>query len=264
MRETEVSSVGGLLEATAEFEAALGRPTWYRGHYGSTWKLIPGAFREPVNRGEPGYERIVSQVFQLRAGARRERCPNRSDYGSWLYLMQHYRLPTRLLDWSESPMVAAFFALWNDADPRRVESDDAVVYVLAPRLLNERQAGLAMIVLLGDEEAEGLVPHWLLPPSRAAAEMPTRSGEGPSALAIMPEQIDPRIVAQQGTFTIHAPGVALEDLEGSGDFLARIVIPASAREAMRRDLLRMGVRPMNLFPDLDHLSLDLKNFEHVI
>ena len=53
---------------------------------------------------------------------------------SWLTLMQHYGLPTRLLDWSESPLVALYFALSSDEDAKA----DAAVWVLNPMKLNKK------------------------------------------------------------------------------------------------------------------------------
>lgn len=58
----------------------------------------------------------------------------RDDRASWLTLMQHYGLPTRLLDWSESPLVALYFALSSDEDAKT----DAAVWVLNPMRLNKK------------------------------------------------------------------------------------------------------------------------------
>jgi hypothetical protein len=46
-----------------------------------------------------------------------------------LALAQHYRLPTRLLDWSRNPYIAAFFAAYS-AIENRVDSEHIAVWVL--------------------------------------------------------------------------------------------------------------------------------------
>ena len=64
------------------------------------------------------YELRLLRKFRARAHLRHHTCPDYFDYFGWLSLMRHYGLPTRLLDWSESPLVAAYFAMVS-ADPKR-------------------------------------------------------------------------------------------------------------------------------------------------
>lgn len=82
---------------------------WFRGQAESNWDLIPSIHR---TKGLIGYERDLTRDFKLLSHRilQSEKPENEFD---WLYLMQHYELPTRLLDWTESALIALFFCVRN-------------------------------------------------------------------------------------------------------------------------------------------------------
>ena len=70
--------------------------------------------------------------FHNMAEVRHDKCPAPNDYFDWLVLMQQYSLPTRLLDSSESPLVALIFALEESSKEER----DAAVWAIEPMKWN--------------------------------------------------------------------------------------------------------------------------------
>ena len=96
---------------------------WFRGQGDAGDDLVPQIFRSDYD------ESSMFHHFQIRAPEHRGTYRSVFD---WLCLMQHYDLPTRLLDWSESVLVALFFAVRDDEN----RSSEGRVYVLNARRLN--------------------------------------------------------------------------------------------------------------------------------
>jgi FRG domain len=131
------------------------RDIWWRGENANGWRLIPSTYRDGRDWN---WEHSASTYFRLKAGTRYHKCPLQNDLPGWLFLMQHYRLPTRLLDWTESSLVAAFFAVEGLAEPQR----HGVVWALNPLALNQRQIGMARFAAGGHPL---VAPLFLLPSS---------------------------------------------------------------------------------------------------
>jgi len=106
------------------------QPFW-RGHGNAEWSLLPHVFRpDPLHPDAPKYkESGLIGHFQIRAPTRSlTKTPEPNDYFGWLFLAQHYGLPTRLLDWSEGPLIALYLdalVAFNRHRQSRPKSPDA-------------------------------------------------------------------------------------------------------------------------------------------
>lgn len=158
--------------------------------------------------------------------------------------MQHYRLPTRLLDWSDSPLVALFFAL------EEVSTDvcDAVLWAIAPMQLNLQQLGRGIILQPGSSDLEKISKDTFLR---------NRQTEDSRILAVLTKQLDLRHLVQQSEFTIHGSGTRIDELSESESFLSRIRIPAGSKIHFRQLLALYGISRATLFPDLENLAREL-------
>lgn len=177
-----------------------------------------------------------------------------------LFAMQHFGVPTRLLDWTESAVMAAFFAA--DHDPDRCECNRGTckptVWVLDPVQLNRRNSrldgyGEALSILTTTDAA---IDPW----SPGTEE--TRFA--PRPIALYGTHNSSRIVAQQGTFTVagkenapleEAPAVAEND-----GVLEKIIVDSSHPDLMR-SLRVLGVTRAAVYPDLASLSTDIATME---
>lgn len=122
---------------------------WWRGLANSDWPLSPSLYHKRMAYKECS----MARAFIKQASVRHNSVPPVNDNSNWMFLMQHYGLPTRLLDWTESPLVALHFAVTDS----KQEGNDAAVWGLCPGLLNFNQHQPNMIANVRHPEVQTIM-----------------------------------------------------------------------------------------------------------
>ncbi|MDB5856324.1 MAG: hypothetical protein JWQ76_13 [Ramlibacter sp.] len=219
----------------------------FRGHVALEWPLVPSLTRRlqkycPDARLWPLREARAMRIFRRKAHIYLHDRAALEDDLRCLALMQHHGASTRLLDFTKSPFVAAFFALEN-------ASRDVAVFALnTPALWHSAPAFDPSLTRAKiDPRVAGNFDSYF-----ARNQLPVIwFGE--------PSEMDSRLVAQSGLFVL--PGLLDKPLDaildgygGSENLLTQFVLPATMREEAMRALYRMNVTYATLFPDLDGLA----------
>jgi hypothetical protein len=216
----------------------------YRGERDERWPLYSSLSRYLRSFGvAPAawtrQEARILRVFKRKAHQFLDQPPESDDDFQWLALMQHHGAPTRLIDFTWSPYVAAFFALERT-------TADGVIWALNPGRIDSSRA---LSHTRMDPRIRGNFERYFLKGNHRFIWL----GE--------PYAMNRRLIAQSGTFAV--PGVldaALEDIiaeSGQENMLAKFVLTQSVRETGMRELYRMNITYATLFPDLDGLSKSL-------
>lgn len=229
----------------------------YRGHSRSNWELVPKAGRaeyslaSQINSLADQFDDLTqfklwcSTVYSLV-----DDLPE--DFGEALAYAQHHGLATRLLDWSENPLVATFFAVRENP-----ESDGAICAFRPsePPLHRVEIDWLEVVenkVNRNDEKTRQIVArlHGRLLKTRA---------------------MDARMLNQGGVFTLHCPPerpmATVEtyvDHDGDPDceeeIVERYIIRAGSKWELQRHLNLYGINDAFTFPDADGVAL-MNNFD---
>jgi hypothetical protein len=171
--------------------------------------------------------------------------------GSFIF-MQHYGIPTRLLDWSENPFVSIYFAL---VSAPIAPTASACIWFCDPERWN--QAALEHISFSGGVLDQSSPEVRQYKPGTAVSEIPKLP------IMIYGSYNSPRIVAQRGGFTLFGQSTEpLEKIYSSPKFptdsLCKIEIPSSNIEEIRNSLFRKGFTESVVFPDIDGLAQELR------
>jgi hypothetical protein len=213
----------------------------FRGERDERWPLYSSLSRYLQNfsvapAAWPEQERRILRIFKRKAHQFVEQPPDAADDFQWLALMQHHGAPTRLIDFTWSPYVAAFFALERTLG-------DGVVWAMNPARVDSSRAPKPSRM---DPRLPGNFQRYFLKGNHRFIWM----GE--------PHTMNRRLIAQSGTFAV--PGVLdipVEDIltnSGQEDILAKFVMTHAVREVGMRELYRMNITSATLFPDLDGLA----------
>jgi hypothetical protein len=251
----------------------------YRGQRSVGWGLEPSLERAclPLRQGKSlaEVERHIVREFQRGAEAYLSyipRLPEPTSWLEWLALIQHHGGPTRLLDFTRSIYIAAFFAFDEPGD------DDRVIWAVNPGALWRALQQRVPEMPAGGDRSEALFNHYF-----------TSEASEPSAIIIRPDRLNERIGVQQGTFlcSLSMKHTLEENLFGmlgidprrasepnrmvnlswadtdmlpliTGSPIVKLVIQNHIGAEVLMELAQMNIKHASLFPGLDGYARDLK------
>lgn len=262
------------------------RSGWgYRGHANASWPLETGLFRESRRYFAAGdamlheRESWLLRQFGRYAHQFRENLPAPGESLEWLALIQHYGGPTRLLDFTHSLFIAAFFALES-------ATQDSAIWAVnlgALRHAGERRLGFT---------AAGRVDEIQRTHNARFQAMYDARASDLAVLQVEPERMHERSWNQQGFFLAPVnPNVPfMESLAGTFELstasmgptntsewndelllrttsigvlgrevtVLKIVLPLEIREHALTALSRMNISAATLFPGLEGFARSLR------
>jgi hypothetical protein len=174
----------------------------------------------------------------------------------WLALAQHHGLPTRLLDWTYSPLVALHFV----TEPTEAADSDGVVwcvdYVKAKALLPEPLKNA-----LNRESCDVFTPELLADAVQSLDELASLSDTA-ALVFLEPPALDQRIVAQYALFSLLTrPDSDMSAWASDHDQMCRrIIIPSRVKWEIRDKLDQSNITERVLYPGLDGLCLWLRRY----
>jgi len=196
--------------------------TIFRGVRDCSYELKPRVarikdFNYPSDWSLEKIEKDLLRIFKERAIPYLKYIPKNE--WDWLAIAQHYRLPTRLLDWSRNPLVAAYFAVEKD------NGKDSAIYALT-------------------------YPHYLDVDTIQQYMDPFKFG---IFTKFIPPHITSRITAQEGVFTIRQDPT--RPLKTSGNLrIDTFIIDNNFKRELKKILYHYGIHKASLFPDLESIA----------
>jgi hypothetical protein len=204
----------------------------FRGQNNAEDGLIPGIARNDPKVDPSHAERSLLQDLKLRLPS--VYAGHVENDWELLALVQHHGAPTRLLDWTRSPLAALWFAV---AEYKRSDNrPDCAVWVCQARNSD----------YVSEKETASADPLKLT-----------------KTRLYQPSYFDRRLAAQQGLFSVHKyweAGGRVVSLEKNKNFSTRVrklVVPSRFRFSLLKELSAIGVNAASLFPDLNGLCAHL-------
>lgn len=265
-RETVITSFKQYVDIIEKRQSKSKNSLWYRGCGKSTHALLPTLFRHKTAKTKAALEQLERQLM-VRFRQRSIPLHNRSLADEWdtLFFMQHYGVPTRLLDWTENPFIAFYFAVTSgpfsvskgtrNKPPAISFSSDAAIWIFNPVEWNNHatsQQGNGLGVLTPGDDA--LLRY---KPSRRFDEIPVHP------VALYGAHNSPRIVAQRGVFTIYGNDTipmedAFETFQFPAECLIKVILKRDKLPNLRTAILQHGITESVVFPDLEGLAREMK------
>lgn len=236
--------------------------------------LIPSAYRCSGRVDEEDYNYVFTQTKEIENNLKAEFSrnsmmflnQNRIENNDWnnYFLMQHYGLNTRLLDWTESALVAIYFAIKDDT-----RKDDAKIWILNPHKLNrltyQKYAKINSSIIyfpqssekksLFDEDKKIDLDEFC----RMYLKMDFDSDKKAFPLAIYPYLFDERMKSQKACFTVFGNEInGLLNNPNKHHFLRSILIDRSKKSDIKKELRWLGISEESVYPGLNSNCISIQ------
>jgi hypothetical protein len=189
-----------------------------------------------------------------RAESRRASCPAFDDRMGWLILARHYGLPTRLLDWTFSPLIALYFAVQTDSES---PDCDGCLWAILPYKMNDQMIAQRRILAPDDPLVTEFAQIAFEPDNEVYGQKTKERAQ--RAIGTGTREMDLRIFVQQGAFTVHADAADLATIDHNETWRVAFRIPNKAKNGIQATLTSIGITKSALFPDLATLAEQLKS-----
>ena len=228
---------------------------FFRGHSNEKYKTIPGIFRNDIIKYE---NRMYHEAIRKNPDQFSE---DMSTFDK-LVKMQHYELPTRLLDITTNPLVALFFACKGS------DKNNGVVLIFP--MLNEQ-------IKYYDSDSVSILSNLAKRPNNFCfssdketfiydikQDKPNFKGEyleidaAQDVLCVLPKLNNERIICQQGAFFIFGMGKTKDKPAKLKDKPIKIIIKAHYKKEILRELQVLGIDEASLFPETDKILKQIK------
>lgn len=230
----------------------------FRGHIDEAWTLetsFERMFNETGKKYSEAQEMEIGLIKKFQREAHYYGIPT-FDYlniPEWLSIMQHYGAPTRLLDWTHSPWIGAFFAI---IDKKLSDKKNAAIYALNWKKLNSVSKKEILDIFYIDNNLMKI---------KNFTEV---LKHGPGVIKLNSYKQNERQIIQQGTFLfpLSIEKIFQKNLEATAlnsDDVLKIIIPADWKKDLIQKLYRMNITYATLYPGIGGFSMSLKHLHWI-
>ena len=237
---------------------------FFRGQADETWEIKPSIYRDNYN------EHKMLNIAKIKGAPFLKDCKTDLEI---LITLQHYGLPTRILDVTTNPLVALYFACHKENS-----KNGRVLWGHYNNMYERVYAEIvAQILFLTDFYGGNMATKKqivdLLKYTSCKSQRKTCLQMFTKSLFFFPPYVNPRIIAQSGAFLMSAlikkwdddTGVILNsEYEGVSTISNKfennyVIIPAEKKDELLLELDKCGINQATLFPDLQNLTEYIKN-----